>query len=173
MSQYRQKSELKTYNFTWHAMWGRALCWDVGNVLGNAACLETWFPSSSSRKWLKNSGWHDHEENQYQWQSVHLGASYTGALKVELRGAFQSYMARRKQDCWLANLSFSMDSFSIHVMDTPPSEVSSLLFDDISEASMPRNIHVTLSSFITKKKTYNFTWHAINQTQFLYTILFF
>lgn len=45
---------------------------------------------------------------------------------------------------WLANLSFSMDSFNIHVMDTPPSEVSSLLFYDISGASMPKNIHVTL-----------------------------
>jgi len=45
---------------------------------------------------------------------------------------------------WLANLSFSMDSFNFHVMDTPPNEVSSLLFDDISGASMPRNIHVTL-----------------------------
>jgi len=45
---------------------------------------------------------------------------------------------------WLANLSFSMDSFSIHVMDTPPSEVSTLLFDDIYGASMPINIHVTL-----------------------------
>lgn len=45
---------------------------------------------------------------------------------------------------WLANLSFSMDSFNLHVMDTPPSEVCSLLFDDISGTSMPRNIHVTL-----------------------------
>lgn len=45
---------------------------------------------------------------------------------------------------WLANLSFSMDSFNIHVMDTPPSEVSSLLFYDICGANMPKNIHVTL-----------------------------
>ena len=44
---------------------------------------------------------------------------------------------------WLVYLSFSMDSFNFHVMDTPPSEVSSLLFYDISEANMPKNIHVT------------------------------
>jgi hypothetical protein len=32
-------------------------------VLGNEACLETRFPSSASRKWLKNFGRHDHRES--------------------------------------------------------------------------------------------------------------
>jgi ribonuclease HI len=44
---------------------------------------------------------------------------------------------------WLANFSFSLDSFNTHVMETPPSEISSLLFDDFSEACMPRNIYVS------------------------------
>ncbi|CAJ2648154.1 unnamed protein product [Trifolium pratense] len=45
---------------------------------------------------------------------------------------------------WLANFSFSLDSFNTHVMETPPSEISSLLFDNFSGACMPRNIYVTL-----------------------------
>jgi len=60
----------------------------VGNVLGNAAFLDTWFPPSSSGKWLKISSWHDHRESQYRWQSAHLRAPYTRALKVELVDAF-------------------------------------------------------------------------------------
>jgi hypothetical protein len=44
----------------------------------------------------------------------------------------------------MANFSFSLNSFNIYVMETPPNEVSSLLFADISGACMPRNIHVTL-----------------------------
>jgi ribonuclease HI len=45
---------------------------------------------------------------------------------------------------WLANFSFSLDSFNTYVMETPHREVSSLLFDDISGACMPRNIRVSL-----------------------------
>jgi len=43
----------------------------------------------------------------------------------------------------MANFNFSLDSFNIHVMETPPSGILSLLFDDISGACMPRNIRVT------------------------------
>jgi ribonuclease HI len=45
---------------------------------------------------------------------------------------------------WMANFSFSLNSFNIHVMETPPNEVSNLLFADVSGACMPRNIHVIL-----------------------------
>jgi len=45
---------------------------------------------------------------------------------------------------WMANFSFSLDSFNIHVMETPPSGILSLICDDISGACMPRNIRVTL-----------------------------
>ncbi|GAU41583.1 hypothetical protein TSUD_271920 [Trifolium subterraneum] len=45
---------------------------------------------------------------------------------------------------WLANFSFSLNSFQIHVMETPPSGILNLLFDDISGACMPRNIRVTI-----------------------------
>jgi ribonuclease HI len=45
---------------------------------------------------------------------------------------------------WLANFSFSLNSFNTYVMETPHREVSSLLFDDISGACMPRNIRVSL-----------------------------
>jgi len=40
---------------------------------------------------------------------------------------------------WLANFSISMDSLDFHILDNPPSELQSLLFDDISEACMPRH----------------------------------
>jgi len=43
---------------------------------------------------------------------------------------------------WLANFSFSLNSFEIYVMETPPSGISSLLFDDIYGACMPRNVRV-------------------------------
>ncbi|GAU25598.1 hypothetical protein TSUD_260320 [Trifolium subterraneum] len=45
---------------------------------------------------------------------------------------------------WLANFSFSLDSFNIHVMENPPSEISILLFDDFSGTCMHRNIGLTL-----------------------------
>jgi hypothetical protein len=35
---------------------------------------------------------------------------------------------------WLANFSFSLDSFNTYVMETPHREVSSFLFDDILHA---------------------------------------
>ncbi|WJX23886.1 hypothetical protein P8452_13068 [Trifolium repens] len=44
---------------------------------------------------------------------------------------------------WLANFSYSLDSFDIHVLETPPRELQSMLFDDISGACMPRNVRVT------------------------------
>jgi ribonuclease HI len=45
---------------------------------------------------------------------------------------------------WRTNFSFSLNSFQIHVMETSPSGISSLVFYDISGACMPRNIRVTL-----------------------------
>jgi hypothetical protein len=42
---------------------------------------------------------------------------------------------------WVTNFSFPLDSFDIHVMETPHNEVSKLLFDDFTGACMPRNIH--------------------------------
>jgi hypothetical protein len=45
---------------------------------------------------------------------------------------------------WLANFNFSLDSFNIHVMETPPNEISRLFFDDFIGACMPRNIRLTL-----------------------------
>ena len=43
---------------------------------------------------------------------------------------------------WLANFSLSLDSFNLHVIETPPRELRCLLFDDISGACMPRNVHL-------------------------------
>jgi hypothetical protein len=45
---------------------------------------------------------------------------------------------------WLVNFNFSLDSFNIHVMETPPNEISRLFFDDFIGACMPRNIRLTL-----------------------------
>lgn len=43
---------------------------------------------------------------------------------------------------WLANFSFSLDSFNCIIMENPSSELRRLLFDDISDASMPRNVRI-------------------------------
>jgi len=43
---------------------------------------------------------------------------------------------------WLANFSLSLDSFDLHVIETPPRELRCLLFDDISGACMPRNVRL-------------------------------
>ena len=42
---------------------------------------------------------------------------------------------------WLGNFSLTMDSWNFTILETPPSELNSLLFDDISGACMPRNVH--------------------------------
>ena len=43
---------------------------------------------------------------------------------------------------WLANFSLSLDSFDLHVIETPPRELRYLLFDDISDASMSQNVRL-------------------------------
>jgi len=43
---------------------------------------------------------------------------------------------------WLANFSFSLDSWNLLVLETPPSELRRLLFDDISGACMPRDMRL-------------------------------
>jgi ribonuclease HI len=43
---------------------------------------------------------------------------------------------------WLANYSLSMSSFDFSIVESPPSELRSLLFDDLSGACMPRNVRV-------------------------------
>jgi len=41
---------------------------------------------------------------------------------------------------WLANFNISMNFLDIHVLKTSPSELQSLLFDDISRVYMPKNV---------------------------------
>jgi hypothetical protein len=43
---------------------------------------------------------------------------------------------------WLANFSLSLDSFVCARMETPPSELHKLMFDDISGVCMPRNVRL-------------------------------
>jgi ribonuclease HI len=43
---------------------------------------------------------------------------------------------------WLANFSFNLNYFDLHVMETLPRELQSLLFYDIFSACMPRNIRL-------------------------------
>jgi len=43
---------------------------------------------------------------------------------------------------WLANFSISMDSLDFHILENPPSELQSLLFDDISGVCMSRNVRL-------------------------------
>ncbi|GAU45178.1 hypothetical protein TSUD_178710 [Trifolium subterraneum] len=45
---------------------------------------------------------------------------------------------------WLANYSLSMDSFSCSIVESPPSELRTLLFDDVFGACMPRNVRLNL-----------------------------
>jgi hypothetical protein len=44
----------------------------------------------------------------------------------------RTWRERNRSADWLANFSFSLDSFNTYVMETPHREVSSILFDDIS-----------------------------------------
>jgi len=44
---------------------------------------------------------------------------------------------------WLANSNFSLDSFNCIIMENPSNELRRLLFDDISGASMPRNVRLS------------------------------
>jgi hypothetical protein len=43
---------------------------------------------------------------------------------------------------WLANFSFSLDSFNTYVMETPYREISSLNFNDIYKTCISKNIRV-------------------------------
>ncbi|WJX23235.1 hypothetical protein P8452_12461 [Trifolium repens] len=43
---------------------------------------------------------------------------------------------------WLASYSLTKDSFVSIVVEVPPRELQSILFDDISGACMPRNVHL-------------------------------
>jgi hypothetical protein len=66
-------------------------------------------------------------------------------LKLNWRVQFNHTCRERNRSAdWMANFSISLNSFNIHVIQTPPNEVSSLLFTDISGACMPKNIHIIL-----------------------------
>ena len=43
---------------------------------------------------------------------------------------------------WLANFSISIDFLDFRILETPPSQLQSLLFDDISETCMPRSVRL-------------------------------
>jgi len=43
---------------------------------------------------------------------------------------------------WLANLSISRDHFNFIVLESPPSEIQRILFDNLSGACMPRNVRL-------------------------------
>ncbi|KAK2401685.1 two-component response regulator ORR24 [Trifolium repens] len=45
---------------------------------------------------------------------------------------------------WLANFSYTLSSFNVHFLESPPRELRSLLFNDISGACMPKNVRLTL-----------------------------
>ena len=59
---------------------------------------------------------------------------------------------------WLANYNILMDSMNFNLLETPPNELRSLLFDDLSVTCMPRNVMLVFFSFLgfahfcTKKK---------------------
>jgi len=45
---------------------------------------------------------------------------------------------------WLANFSLTMDSWNLILLETPSTELNSLLFDDIFGACMPRNVRLIM-----------------------------
>jgi len=78
---------------------------------------------------------------------------------------------------WLANFSLTMDSWDFVVLETPLSELNSLLFNDISGACMSRNVRlvVFLLSFCPllyqkKKALFSIDFFFI---QNLYRVFFF
>jgi len=44
--------------------------------------------------------------------------------------------------CWLVNNSLSLDSYRCFMVESPPNDLRSLLFDDISGACMPRSVRI-------------------------------
>jgi len=49
---------------------------------------------------------------------------------------------------WLANFSLSLDTFDLHMIETPPKELQCLLFYEIYGACMPQNVRlIALFSF--------------------------
>lgn len=53
-----------------------------------------------------------------------------------------TWRERNKSAEWLANFSQSLDSFDLHVIETPPEEFQCLLFYDISGTYMPQNVRL-------------------------------
>ncbi|KEH24196.1 hypothetical protein MTR_7g105720 [Medicago truncatula] len=45
---------------------------------------------------------------------------------------------------WLANFNLTLNAFDFHVMETPPRELQNILFDDKSDACVPRNVRLDL-----------------------------
>jgi hypothetical protein len=82
--------------------------------------VETRFPPSSSEKQLKNSGLHDHMECRINGKPITLVRCIHELLElnwhVQVKHTWQE--ENRSVD-WLTNFSFSLNSFQIHVMETP------------------------------------------------------
>ena len=51
---------------------------------------------------------------------------------------------------WLANFSLTMNSWNFILLETSPSELNRLLFDDIFGACMPKNIHLIVEFFLLR-----------------------
>jgi ribonuclease HI len=59
--------------------------------------------------------------------------------QVQVRNTWRE--GNRSAD-WLSNYSISMSSFDCSIVESPPSELRSLLFDNLSGACLPRNVRV-------------------------------
>ncbi|GAU44619.1 hypothetical protein TSUD_378970 [Trifolium subterraneum] len=53
-----------------------------------------------------------------------------------------TWREENKSADWLANYSLTLNSFDLHVLETPPRELQSLLFYDFSGTCMPRSVRL-------------------------------
>jgi hypothetical protein len=115
----------------------------VGNVLGNATFLETGFSLSSSGNDSKSLVDMITGKVKFNGNPPTLVRRIEELLKFNWQVQF-NHICREgnKSADWMTNFHFSLNSFNIHVMETHPNEVLSLLFANFLGACMPRNIHV-------------------------------
>jgi len=56
----------------------------------------------------------------------------------------QTFREGNRNADWLANFSLTMNSWNFILLETPSSELNSLLFDDIYGTCMPRNVRLII-----------------------------
>jgi len=117
----------------------RFSCWNAGHVHTFGHDMEGEHHSSYFGEWLKF------------WSTWLLKIAILVERLLLCLDVFESFLfwvGRSKLPIlnisvdWIVNFSISMDVLEFHNLETPPSELQSLLFDVIYEFCMPKNVHL-------------------------------